>query len=217
MIINLTLLVFLFISPKRDKPLQSHQQTDEEFEDSANFSNSESTNGWFSVVDPQSGDVYYANEKSGETSWEKPQSLLRLEKSPRTQEEKRLSTNGNGQDDDDDLPVGWFAVTDPQSGETYYANETGETTWDRPTNADAAGEEENSLASGWFAVVDPQSGDVYYANELTGETSWEKPISLKGIEQSATQEGNVHGMSRLSLSMHDNTVYEDDSVTSSQY
>jgi hypothetical protein len=93
----------------------------------------------------------------------------------------------------------------------------GETTWDRPTNAGAAAEEENSLASGWFAVVDPQSGDVYYANELTGETSWEKPISFKDIEQSATQEGNGHGMSRLSLSMHDNTVYEDDSVTSSQY
>eukprot|EP00804_Cyclotella_cryptica_P001489 CCRYP_003714-RD/>CCRYP_003714-RD protein AED:0.34 eAED:0.34 QI:140/0.66/0.85/1/0.66/0.42/7/1908/789 len=204
-----------------DKPLSSHERTDEELEDSSTFSNSESTNGWFSVVDPQSGDVYYANEKTGETSWDKPQALLRLEKSPHKQDEKRLSTNGNTQDgndgDDEDLPDGWFAVTDPQSGETYYANEeTGATSWDRPTNAAAAAEEENSLASGWFAVVDPASGETYYANEQ-GDTSWDKPFSVKDLDRSATHEGNTHGMSRLSLSMHDNTVYEDDSVTSSQY
>jgi protein transport protein SEC31 len=36
----------------------------------------------------------------------------------------------------DTLPPGWFAIQDPASGMTYYANETtGETTWDRPVTA----------------------------------------------------------------------------------
>jgi hypothetical protein len=41
-----------------------------------------------------------------------------------------------GQDDDDrnnedeDLPEGWFSIVDPDSGDVYYSNEiTGETTW----------------------------------------------------------------------------------------
>ncbi|KAL7482077.1 hypothetical protein ACHAWX_000165, partial [Stephanocyclus meneghinianus] len=119
--------------------LNSHEDETEDNAEPASVDDEDLPEGWFSIVDPDSGDVlgqqkmlnndlsgdgYYANKNSGETSWDKPQSLLRLEKSPRTKEEKRLSLNGNGQDDDDDLPVGWFAVTDPQSGETYYANET---------------------------------------------------------------------------------------------
>jgi hypothetical protein len=37
------------------------------------------------------------------------------------------------QDTGGPLPPGWFAVTDPSSGNTYYANPaTGESSWDRP-------------------------------------------------------------------------------------
>lgn len=215
----------------RDKPLlpSSPQHDDEQFESSADFDSSEmSAEGWFPVVDQQSGDIYYANERTGETSWDKPEAVLRLENAPHLQNEKPMWTNGNIQDDDD-LPDGWFALTDPQTGEEYYANEeTGETSWERPINNSndtplltnhAASEDENSLASGWFPVVDPASGDTYFANEQTGETSWEKPIST-GIQRSNTHGSTPsvqHGMSRLSLSNYENTVYESDSVTSSQY
>jgi outer membrane protein assembly factor BamB len=144
------------------------------------------------------------------------------------QDETRLLTNGPSHDDDNDIPSGWFIANDPQSGEPYYVNEqTGETTWDRPTAPNhtplltnqPASEDESSLASGWFAVVEPSSGDIYYANEETGETSWDKPLSLRSLSmgRANSQQSSAHGMSKMSLSMHDNTVFEDDSVTSSQY
>lgn len=211
--------------------MQAQQAIEQQHGDSsADFNDSQTMSEWFPVVDPQSGDTYYANERTGETSWEKPEEILRLENAPHnnsiTQNETPLLTNEPNQNDDN-LPPGWFAVTDPQSGDEYFVNEqTGETTWDRPTNPnhtpllsnEPASEDESSLASGWFAVVEQESGDIYYANEQTGETSWEKPLSLKALPRSESQNNqSAHGMSRMSLSMHDNTVFEDDSVTSSQY
>merc|ERR1712037_300158 len=94
-----------------------------------------------------------------------------------------------------DLPEGWFAAVDESTGDTYYCNEaTGETSWELPTQPLSNNQNENndSLPPGWFAVPDQTSGERYYCNEKTGETTWDKP----------TQQ--------------DNSVYEDDSVSSSQ-
>lgn len=185
---------------------------------------------WFPATDPNSGETYYVNERTGETSWDKPEALLQLDNSPHNvaaneqKDEIQMLTNGPSQNENS-LPPGWFAATDAQSGEEYYVNEhTGETSWDRPEDDNTnppinpVSEEEGSLASGWFPVVEPGSGDTYYANEQTGETTWEKPISLKALDRKhSANNQSAHGMSRMSLSMHDNTVFEDDSVTSSQY
>jgi hypothetical protein len=231
-------LLFIF----RDKPDFSQRQIEEQHDNSSsNFSSSEIASEWFAVVDPQSGETYFANERTGETSWEKPRALLMLENEPHNskfQDDTRLLTNGPAQNDNE-LPPGWFAAMDEQSGEEYYVNEqTGETTWDRPQNTNRtpllsnqpASEDEDSMASGWFAVVEPASGDIYYANEQTGATSWDKPrrnvntiLSNHLSSQSLFGRGDSqhdqssHGLSKMSLSMHENTVYENDSVTSSQY
>jgi outer membrane protein assembly factor BamB len=165
---------------------------------------------------------------------------LRLENEPynnQDHDETRLLTNSPAHHDEHDLPPGWFTATDPQSGEEYYVNEqTGETTWDKPLPQNTnhtpllsnqpASEDETSLASGWFAVVEPVSGDIYYANEQTGATSWEKPrkqantsnhLSLQSFGREPQHDQSSHGLSKMNLSMHENTVYEGDSVTSSQY
>ena len=91
------------------------------------------------------------------------------------------------------------------------------------------------MPSSWFAVVDPNSGDVYYCNEITGETTWDKPSSIrpslrkewggKGgmttmddtdeeFEHNKIGDSNNSLISRLTLT--DTPIYEDDSWTSSR-
>lgn len=74
--------------------------------------------GWTKVPDEDSGDAYYYNETTGETSWTKPGA------------EEAAAEDG----DPTDVPEGWTATKDEDSGAYYYTNdETGETTWDKPT------------------------------------------------------------------------------------
>ena len=119
------------------------------------------------------------------------------------------------------------AAVDEDSGDTYYCNEkTGVATWDFPTEPAIVDEndstnkldytpvespvedEGNDLPPGWFAVTDPASGDTYYVHDQSGETTWDHPG--KGIM-------NEEFMSSRMSVTETNTVFEDDSVTSSQY
>ena len=72
----------------------------------------------------------------------------------------------------------------------------------------------HDIPSGWFAVTDPDSNDVYYCNEETGETTWDRPTSMPGAAND--KDAAEHSLiSRLTI--HDTTVYEDDSEASSSY
>ncbi|KAL9179415.1 hypothetical protein ACHAXT_008705 [Thalassiosira profunda] len=169
--------------------------------------------GWEAILDPSSGDYYFAHE-NGETTWDRP-TFPGLSVAS-TADDDSASQQQSEFTEDEVLPPGWFAAVDEDSGDKYYCNEiTGETTWDLPTapatdNQSAADlslsqDGDASLPPGWFAVTDPSSGDDYYVREETGETTWDRPQA----------ENAENLMSRLSL--NEGTVYEDDSVTSSQY
>ena len=104
--------------------------------------------------------------------------------------------------------------------------ETGVATWDFPTEPAIVNEDDSTskpdhtpvespvedegddLPDGWFGVTDPASGDTYYVHDQSGETTWDHPG--KGIMNEEFMS------SRMSVN-ETNTVFEDDSVTSSQY
>ena len=113
---------------------------------------------WTEIYDEGSGQYYFYNTVTGETSWENPNKSLIDSKS------------------DSNPPAllpGWTQLFDEGSGTNYYYNEeTGETRWDPPL---AQEESKVSPPPGWTEVFDNDSQKTYYFNEQTGETSWEVP------------------------------------------
>jgi hypothetical protein len=117
--------------------------------------------GWMLCTDPNSGQAYYFNESTGESSWDRPvepddetvggtttganvthdpASSVQTKRVVAEKDSNQLSDNVNGSEivpthtsSNMSLPDGWIKVDDPSSGGTYYYNESsGETTWERP-------------------------------------------------------------------------------------
>ena len=184
---------------------------------STNIDDNDLPPDWIAIIDSDTGETYYANEVTGESTWEKPishqQSQQQTHESDTQDDHDNVSSNSNN--NDELLPLGWFAAVDEQSGDTYYCNETtGETTWDRPSSSNKEvvedvketggavdqgadhndnrpqdDNDDDDLPPGWFTAVDQDSGDTYYCNEATGETTWDKPtMPTTSIEETSDRE-----------------------------
>lgn len=111
---------------------------------------------WVETTDPSTGQTYYYNKATNETSWEDPKGSA------------MVAEIGSTASD-------WIETPDPTTGKTYYYNSvTQETSWEKPDGVKS----EEEAASGWAEVVDPSSGQTYYYNQNTQETAWEKPVAL---------------------------------------
>ena len=107
----------------------------------------------------------------------------------------------------DGLAPGWDAFWDEGEQSYYYHNdETGETTWDKPTAGETGGEhaEATEAADSADADVDAtaatptaverwiahkaEDGDTYYYNETTQETTWDKPEGVEIISAEDVEE-----------------------------
>ncbi|ETV66803.1 hypothetical protein, variant 1 [Aphanomyces astaci] len=85
--------------------------------------------GWKATVDKESGDVYYWNKATKETSWDKPSIM-------KSKPEKGVTP----------LPYGWEEVQDPLSSDVYYWNiHTQKTQWERPVSLEQAIEAKSKL------------------------------------------------------------------------
>jgi hypothetical protein len=151
---------------------------------------------WVETTDPSTGQTYYYNKVTNQTSWEDPKSTTAeigstesdWVETPDPTTGKTYYYNEVTQETSWEKPIGekteektteeWVEVSDPSSGQTYYYNQkTQETSWENPT-AQTESPDDSQAAVEWIETVDPSSGQMYYYNQITQETSWEKPQSL---------------------------------------
>merc|ERR1712127_631818 len=82
--------------------------------------------GWEQVADPTTGNPYYCNRATGESSWTVP---IAPAVAPSVFQPPPVAAAEAAS-----LPAGWESASDPSSGKPYYYNRaTGETKWETPT------------------------------------------------------------------------------------
>ena len=129
---------------------------------------------WEAKVDPGSGKTYYVNHQTKATTWEKPAMP------PPSAGAGAAPAPEFAPPPLPDLPPGWEAKTDYNTGRTYYVQPaTGKTQWELP-KADPG------LPPGWEAKLDPGSGRTFYIDHNTGTTSWSPPPGVAPPPAAAT-------------------------------
>mmetsp|Transcript_24172 Transcript_24172/g.39407 ORF Transcript_24172/g.39407 Transcript_24172/m.39407 type:complete len:314 (+) Transcript_24172:30-971(+) len=93
--------------------------------------------GWEQITDPGTGQTYYCNRSTGESSWTPPAAAPMAMGAPATGATGApmlaLAPTPMGAAGVISLPQGWEEAKDPASGKAYYFNRsTGETRWDPP-------------------------------------------------------------------------------------
>ncbi len=136
---------------------------------------------WQEVYDEANARYYYYNNVTGDTSWDPPPGYGAETVAPVVAPATSAATSP------------WQQLYDDSSGRHYFYNTaTGDTSWEQPegyvdpsttaVESAAAVTKETvapgGLPEGWMEVTDPSSGTVYYYNQLTGDTSWDAPVSV---------------------------------------
>eukprot|EP00943_MAST-04B_sp_MAST-4B-sp1_P002502 g2502.t1 len=168
--------------------------------------------GWEAIVEAESGDTYYFNKDTGETTWDEPKPIQAPPRTAKTPKGFRKGNDFSKSFHDlkksATLPGDWEAIVEAESGDTYYFNkDTGETTWDEPKPIQAPPrtaktpkgfrkgndfsksfhdlKKSATLPGDWEAIVEAESGDTYYFNKDTGETTWDEPKPIQAPPRTA--------------------------------
>ncbi|KAJ0042000.1 hypothetical protein Pint_18412 [Pistacia integerrima] len=93
------------------------------------------------------------------------------------------------------LPPGWVEAKDPNSGASYYYNEsTGKSQWERPGETVSVSQSQLvvPVLGDWVEAVDETSGQKYYYNTKTHVSQWDHP----GSSQPVTSQHTDNAVSR---------------------
>ncbi len=107
--------------------------------------------GWMQGTDPSSGETYYFNESTGESSWDRP----------------AIPDNGTAEEAFNGATGSGVSYVSLQAEGSFAENVENKS--DAPTPS----------LDGWVEVNDLSSGGIFYYNESTGETTWDRPIQTR--------------------------------------
>ena len=142
--------------------------------------------GWMEVTEPSSGNIYYCNQITGESSWARPvvhdTTVSEAETAGVLVTAKEVATAGYNEDpvlhQDEGLLL-------QPGNEVLYKAEEEKSIEDLATMArlhteklaPAVGDNPTlvTLPEGWIEATDTAKGNVYYYNEVTGESVWDRP------------------------------------------
>jgi hypothetical protein len=141
------------------------------------------------LEDPDSGDTYYANEVTGETTWDRPESHQdddegdgsHLEQESNTfivqNEEESVSSSGHNNDDHNNSYNPQSLVSEEDGhNESCNLEQASSTDFNQSgqSSIEVDGDDE-SLPPGWYSAIDPDSNKRYYRNNETEEIRLGRP------------------------------------------
>ena len=126
--------------------------------------------GWQTAVDPTSGEKYYYNDLTGETSWVYPK-IAKEESITTDQEviEQSMPTQHEHIEESGPDELANEVMPEISTGESAAVDSVEEVKKESLN-------EEKILPAGWVASEDPASGEVFYYNNETGQSQWEPPV-----------------------------------------
>ena len=175
--------------------------------------------GWSEAADPTSGQKYYYNSETGETSWQRPAPAKSpKDEDPSTDENAEVVQQALDGDDtsleEASLSVQPRVLTEAVHGTTttttpHQSEEEDAAKGSQDSNPDespvvvsralevsepsdeALNDNNGTLPPGWVEATDPTHGKSYYYNNDTGETSWEPPALNKEHETELQNSGKT--------------------------
>jgi len=155
---------------------------------------------WTKHVDDDTGNIYYFNTKTNESSWDFP-----------------IDLSLNNEDD----IVNWSEER-TKNGDIYYSNSiTGEVRWDPPNGfvkLEVVDLSPSDIPDNWECIMSDNHEEYYY-NHITEETQWEKPMCIEMLEQQILMNDvDFDGDHNINMSSKDSNTESsvtDDSISSS--
>ena len=120
---------------------------------------------WFEATD-ESGRVYYYEEMSGKTQWDRPAQLTDITDNDTTESQDDIVASGHhysGDEFDDSTSKARIPVRTDLENASF------------SSSSSSSSVAQSTEGSSWREAFDESNGLTYYYNIITNETTWERP------------------------------------------